>query len=141
MTLCDCALRRAFVIPSRRVSDTFVLRPETECFLTAFGVSFFHRLELAWLMRHRECAGGTPKTLGGAAAYRQVATDSPRAHLFPGYLYREGPMKRSHPVSFASVLLAKIRLVYEYPGRLVLADIARLKKTIKRAYSDATSRT
>lgn len=45
---------------------------------------------------------------------------------------------RSHPVSVALVLLGKVRLAYEYPGRLVLADIARLKKTVKRAYSAAT---
>jgi len=32
------------------------------------------------------------------------------------------------------MLLKKALLVYEYPGHLVLADSARLKKTIKRAY-------
>jgi hypothetical protein len=47
-------------------------------------------------------------------------------------------MNRSHPVSVALVLLAKVRWVYEYPGRLVLTDIAKLKKTVKRAYSAAT---
>jgi hypothetical protein len=43
-------------------------------------------------------------------------------------------MNRSHPVSVALALLAKVRWAYEYPGHLVLADSARLKKTIKRAY-------
>ena len=59
---------------------------------------------------------------------------NPERTFFPEYLYREVPMKRSRPVSVAVVLLRKLRLAYEYPGRLVLADFARLKKTIKRAY-------
>ena len=41
-------------------------------------------------------------------------------------------MKRSRIISVALVLLIKGRSVYEYPGNLVLADIARLKKAIKR---------
>jgi hypothetical protein len=41
---------------------------------------------------------------------------------------------RSRSDSVASELLAKVRLAYEYPGHLVLADIARLKTAIKRAY-------
>ena len=48
------------------------------------------------------------------------------------------PMKRSRADSVASVLLRKVRSAYEYPGHLVLADIARLQKTIKRAYYAAT---
>ena len=43
-------------------------------------------------------------------------------------------MKRARIDSVASALLRKIRFAYEYPGHLVLADIARLKKMIKRAY-------
>ena len=43
-------------------------------------------------------------------------------------------MKRSLTYSVVSMLLRKVRFVYEYPGHLVLADSARLKKTIKRAY-------
>ena len=43
-------------------------------------------------------------------------------------------MKRSRTESVASMLLRKALFVYEYPGHLVLADSARLKKTIKRAY-------
>ena len=42
-------------------------------------------------------------------------------------------MKRSRTYSVVSMLLRKVRFVYEYPGHLVLADSARLKKTIKRA--------
>ena len=42
-------------------------------------------------------------------------------------------MKRSR-MSVARMLLRKARSAYEYPGQLVLADIARLKKAIKRAY-------
>lgn len=44
-------------------------------------------------------------------------------------------MMRSRSVSVALVLLGKVRFAYEYPGQLLLADIARLKKTIKRACS------
>ncbi len=47
-------------------------------------------------------------------------------------------MKRSRTDSVALVLLEKVRFAYEYPGHLVLADIARLKKAIKRAYYAAT---
>ena len=54
------------------------------------------------------------------------------------YLYWGVPMKRSRADSVASVLLRKVRSAYEYPGHLVLADIARLQKTIKRAYYAAT---
>jgi len=36
--------------------------------------------------------------------------------------------------SVALALLGKARFAYEYPGRLVLADFARLKKAIRRAY-------
>lgn len=43
-------------------------------------------------------------------------------------------MKRSHFDSVSLVLLKKVQFAFEYPGHLVLADIARLKKTIKRAY-------
>ena len=43
-------------------------------------------------------------------------------------------MKRLRTDSFALVLLRKCRSAYEYPGQLVLADIARLKKAIRRAY-------
>jgi hypothetical protein len=43
-------------------------------------------------------------------------------------------MKRSRSDAVALVLLRKVRFAYEYPGQLVLADIARLKKAIKRAY-------
>ena len=43
-------------------------------------------------------------------------------------------MKRSRTASVALVLLGQIRVLVEYPGQLVLADAARLKKTIKRAY-------
>ena len=43
-------------------------------------------------------------------------------------------MKQSRSNSVALVLLRKIRFAYEYPGQLVLADIARLKTAIKRAY-------
>ena len=43
-------------------------------------------------------------------------------------------MKRSRTYSVVSMLLRKVRFVYEYPGHLVLADSARLKKVIKRAY-------
>lgn len=43
-------------------------------------------------------------------------------------------MKRSHTISVARLLLKKGRSAYEYPGQIVLADIARLKKAIKRAY-------
>jgi len=43
-------------------------------------------------------------------------------------------MKRSRTDSVALVLLGKVRLAYEYPGQLVLADFARLRKSIKRAY-------
>jgi hypothetical protein len=32
------------------------------------------------------------------------------------------------------MLLRKLQFVYGYPGHLVLADSARLTKTIKRAY-------
>jgi hypothetical protein len=42
-------------------------------------------------------------------------------------------MKHSR-ISVARVLLRKARSAYEYPGQLVLTDIARLKKAIKRAY-------
>ena len=59
------ALRRALVIILRRVSDTSILRSATECFLTAFEVSFFRRLELARSLRHRECAGGVRRLWGG----------------------------------------------------------------------------
>jgi hypothetical protein len=58
----------------------------------------------------------------------------PERTFFPEYLYGEDPMKRSRSDSVALVLLRKVRFAYEYPGQLVLADIARLKKTIKRAY-------
>jgi hypothetical protein len=43
-------------------------------------------------------------------------------------------MKRSRTISVAMRLLKKSRSAYEYPGQLVLADIERLKKAIKRAY-------
>ena len=43
-------------------------------------------------------------------------------------------MKSSRTDSAAIVLLRKGRSAYEYPGQLVLADIARLGKAIKRAY-------
>jgi hypothetical protein len=58
----------------------------------------------------------------------------PERTFFPEYLFGEYPMKRSRIDSVASALLRKVRFAYEYPGHLVLADIARLKKTIKRAY-------
>ena len=47
-------------------------------------------------------------------------------------------MKRSRYVSVALLLLEEARRVYEYPGNLVLRDIARLQKTIKQARSAAT---
>ena len=46
-------------------------------------------------------------------------------------------MKRSHSDSVASILIQIARLVFEYPGNLVLTDFARLKKAIKRAYHGA----
>jgi hypothetical protein len=46
-------------------------------------------------------------------------------------------MKRSHSDSVALILLEIARLAFEYPGHLVLTDIARLKKAIKRAYCAA----
>jgi hypothetical protein len=49
-----------------------------------------------------------------------------------------GFMKRSRYGSFALVLIEKARLVYEYPGKLVLGDIVRLKKVIKQARSATT---
>jgi hypothetical protein len=78
-----------------------------------------------------------PENLGDTAAYRHVSLIIPERTFFPEYLFGEHPMKRSRPESCASSLLRKVRFVYEYPGHLVLADIARLKKTIKRAYYTA----
>jgi hypothetical protein len=43
-------------------------------------------------------------------------------------------MKRARINTEALVILRQCRSAYEYPGQLVLADIARLKKAICRAY-------
>jgi hypothetical protein len=47
-------------------------------------------------------------------------------------------VKRS--VDDASEHLRQIWLAYEYPGRLVSRDIARLGRTLKRAYAALLSR-
>lgn len=46
-------------------------------------------------------------------------------------------MKRSPYVFVALMLIEKARLAYGYPGKLVLADIVRLKNAIKQARSAA----
>ena len=43
-------------------------------------------------------------------------------------------MKRSRTNSVAQVLVTKLRYAYEYPGHLVMTDVARLMKAISRAY-------
>jgi hypothetical protein len=47
-------------------------------------------------------------------------------------------VKRS--IDDASEHLRKVWLAYEYPGRLVRRDIARLARTIKRAYAALAGR-
>ena len=46
-------------------------------------------------------------------------------------------MKRSHSDSVALIILEMARLAFEYPGHLVLTNIGRVKKAIKRAYDGA----
>jgi hypothetical protein len=110
---------------------------ETECFPATGQVARFRHTQ--W---HGHCgiegAPGHSEELESITAYRHVASEQRRAHAFPRViLWRESKMKRSLSGSVALVLLGKVWAAYEYPGQLVLSDIARLKKAIQRAYSAA----
>ena len=82
----------------------------------------------------RGCAGEILRNWGALPPIGRCLWIVPERTLLSRPYSGEDPMKRARTNTAALVILRQCRSAYEYPGQLVLADIARLKKAICRAY-------